>query len=82
MQFHRAQHLALNHALRLPSGSGLLILGRSDWRALEWIEDDASKLIQLEFAFLSTYPPSSFGKYDDGRRSGLKNRLERHSPHE
>jgi len=73
MQFHRAQHLALNHALRRLSGSGMLILGRSDWRALEWIEDDASKLIQLEFAFLSMYPPPSSGQYDDGC-GGLKHR--------
>jgi hypothetical protein len=35
----------------------MLKLGRTDWRALQWTEDDASEPIQLEFAFPS---PDSF----------------------
>ena len=54
--------------------AGALMLKRTDWRALQWTEDDAGEPIQLEFAFLSMHPPPVSRQYDDGRRSGLKHR--------
>jgi hypothetical protein len=34
----------------------MLKLGRIDWRALQWTEDDASEQVQLEFFFARMRP--------------------------
>jgi hypothetical protein len=35
----------------------MLKLGRTDWRALQWTEDDASEPIQMDFVFAPKKSP-------------------------